>query len=168
METFAALLDLCAGNSPVTGEFPAQRPVTRSFDVFFDLRLNKQLSKQWWGWWFETPSRPLWRHCNVWPKSYKPNCWYQCKLWRHFYYSDATWPPRHLTSPAPRPCVQQLVQPNNKEKNKTFPCQDVFMSYSVSFTVLSTKFTQHDDIYIAIINTCLDIIPANNWWGLFY
>ena len=32
------------------GEFPAQRPVTRSFDVFFDLRLNKPLSKQWWGW----------------------------------------------------------------------------------------------------------------------
>ena len=34
-----------------------QRPVTRSLDVFFDLRLNKRLSKQWWGWWFETPSR---------------------------------------------------------------------------------------------------------------
>ena len=46
------------------GEFPAQRPVTRSFDVFFDLRLNKWLSKQPWGWWFETPSHPLWRHCN--------------------------------------------------------------------------------------------------------
>ena len=44
---------------------PAQRPVTRSFDVFFDLRLKKQLSKQWWGWWFETLSRPLWRHCDV-------------------------------------------------------------------------------------------------------
>ena len=60
METFSALLALCAGNSPVTGEFPAQRPVTRSFNVFFDLRLNKRLSKQSWGWWFETPSRPLW------------------------------------------------------------------------------------------------------------
>ena len=61
METFS----ICAGNSPVTGEFRTQRPVTRSFDVFFDLRLNKRLSKQWWGWWFETPSRPLWRHCNA-------------------------------------------------------------------------------------------------------
>ena len=59
-----ALLALCAGNSPVTGEFPSQRPVTRSFDVFFDPRLNKRLSKQSLGWWFETPSRPLWRHCN--------------------------------------------------------------------------------------------------------
>ena len=54
----------CAGNSPVTGEFPAQWPVTRSFDVAFDLRPNKRLSKQSWGWWFETPSRSSWRHCN--------------------------------------------------------------------------------------------------------
>ena len=46
------------------GEFPSQRPVTRSFDVFFDLHLNKRLSKQSRGWRFETPSRPLWRHCN--------------------------------------------------------------------------------------------------------
>ena len=46
------------------GEFPAQRPVTRSFGVVFDLRLNIRLSKQSWGWWFETPSRSLWRHCN--------------------------------------------------------------------------------------------------------
>ena len=37
METFSALLAICEGNSPVTGEFPAQRPVTRSFDVFFHL-----------------------------------------------------------------------------------------------------------------------------------
>ena len=51
------------------GEFPTQRPVTRSFDVFFDLRLNKRLSKQPWGWWFETPSWSLWRHRNVYGKS---------------------------------------------------------------------------------------------------
>ena len=54
---------LC-GNSPVLGEFPAQRPVTRSFDVCFDLRLNKRLSKESWSWWFETLSCPSWRHCN--------------------------------------------------------------------------------------------------------
>ena len=53
-----------AGNSPVIGEFPAQRPVTRSFDVFFELRLNKGLSKQSWGWWFEMLSWS-WCHCNV-------------------------------------------------------------------------------------------------------
>ena len=64
METFSALLAICAGNSPVPGEFPAQRPVTRSFDVLFDPGLDKQLSKQLWGWWFETLSCSLWRHCN--------------------------------------------------------------------------------------------------------
>ena len=64
METYSALLALCAGNSPVTGEFPAQRRVMRSFDVFFDLPLNKRLNKQPWGLWFETQPRPLWRHCN--------------------------------------------------------------------------------------------------------
>ena len=64
METFSALLAICAENSPVPGEFPAQRPVTRSFDVYFDLRPNRRLSKQSWGWWFETPSWPLWRHRN--------------------------------------------------------------------------------------------------------
>ena len=42
-----------------------QKPVTRSFDIFFDLRLNKRFIKQSWGWWFGTPSRPLWRHSNV-------------------------------------------------------------------------------------------------------
>ena len=64
METFSALLAICAGNSPVHGEFPTQRPVTRSFDVFFDLLSNKRLSKQCRGWWFETQSCPLWRHRN--------------------------------------------------------------------------------------------------------
>ena len=64
MKKFSALLAICAGNSSVPGEFPAQRPVTGSFNVFFDLRLNKQLSKQSWGWWFEMLPRPLWGHCN--------------------------------------------------------------------------------------------------------
>ena len=64
---------LCAGNSPVPGEFPAQRQVTRSFDVFFHLRLNKRLSKQSWGWWFETPSCPLSRHRNN--EAHFPTSW---------------------------------------------------------------------------------------------
>ena len=64
METFSALLAICAGNLPVPGEFPAQRPVARSFEVFLDLRLNKRLCKQSWGWWFEMLSRSLWRHRN--------------------------------------------------------------------------------------------------------
>ena len=48
METFSALLPICAGNSPVTGEFRAQKPVTQSLDIFLDLRLNKRLNKQSW------------------------------------------------------------------------------------------------------------------------
>ena len=61
----SALLALCEGNSPITGEFPAQRPATRSFDVFSDLRLNKRLRKQSWCWRFGTPWCSLWRHCNI-------------------------------------------------------------------------------------------------------
>ena len=64
METFSALLAIVWGihRSPVNS--PHKGHVTRSFDFFFDLRLNKQLSKQSWGWWFEMPSWSLWRHCN--------------------------------------------------------------------------------------------------------
>ena len=65
METFSTLLAICAWNSPVPSEFPTQRPVTWSFDVSFDLRRDKCLSKQSWGWWFERLARPLWSQCNV-------------------------------------------------------------------------------------------------------
>ena len=64
MVIFSALLAIGAGNSPVPGEFSAQRPVTRSFDGSFDLCLNKRLRKQSLGWWFKTLSHPLWRQCN--------------------------------------------------------------------------------------------------------
>ena len=79
METFSALLVICAGNSPVPGEFPTQRPVTRSFDVYFDLRANKRLSKQSWGWWFETPSRPFIVMSEF------------CSLWILSRYTDRSW-----------------------------------------------------------------------------
>ena len=68
METFFALLALCEGNPSVTGGFPSQRPVTRNFDVFFDVRLSKRLNKQSRCRWFETPLCSLWRHCNVHPQ----------------------------------------------------------------------------------------------------
>ena len=77
METFSALLSFCAGNSLVTGEFPSQRPLTRGLDAFFDLRLNKRLSKQLSRRWFVTPSRPLWYHCNetiTWANVYPELC----------------------------------------------------------------------------------------------
>ena len=94
METFSALLAICAWNSPVPGEFPAQGPVTRSFDIFFDLRLNKRLSKQSWGWWFETPSCSLWRHCQ---QTYYCPCKMKCSLsfaWNIIFvhYSCLNWP----------------------------------------------------------------------------
>ena len=81
MTSFSPLLNFCAGNSPVTGEFHAQRPVTRSIDALLDLCLNKRLSKQSWGWWFETPAPPEWRHCNV-PRWLGPyhGCWYGYSL----------------------------------------------------------------------------------------
>ena len=73
----------CAGNSLTTGEFPSQRPVTRSFDVFFDLLLNKRLHKQSWGWWFETPSCPLWRHRNAALYFWWPCCMRCQNIYRH-------------------------------------------------------------------------------------
>ena len=76
METFSALLVLCVGNSSVTGEFPSQRPVTRSFDVSFHLRLNRWLSKQSRRWWFETPSHAWWRH-------YNDKWWRRPLMWKH-------------------------------------------------------------------------------------
>ena len=46
MVAFSALLALCEWNPRSNGGYPSQKPVTRSFDVFFDLRLNERLSKQ--------------------------------------------------------------------------------------------------------------------------
>ena len=60
METFLALLAICAGNSLVISEFPSQRPVTQSFDVFLDLRLNKRLRKN-----CKAGDLGRHRHCNV-------------------------------------------------------------------------------------------------------
>ena len=64
METFSALLAICAGNSPVSGEFPAQRPVTSNVDVFLICaRINCWVNNDE-GRWFEMPSHPLWHHRN--------------------------------------------------------------------------------------------------------
>ena len=113
METFSALLALCSGNSPVPGEFLIQRPVTRSFDVLFHLCLNKRLSKQSRGWWFETPSRSLWRHFNA-------MTWELNKFW--IYYRDVTRTLRRLKSPATELFVQHIVRHNTKENIKAPLC----------------------------------------------
>ena len=65
METFSALLAFCKGNHQ-SRWIPLKKSVTRSFDVFFDMRLNKWLCKQLRRRWFDTPSSSLWRHCNEW------------------------------------------------------------------------------------------------------
>ena len=71
----------------IPGEFPSQRPVTRSFDAIFYLRLNKRLIKQWRRRWFETPSHPLWRHCNEFLRYERGTLWdghpngFQYKNW---------------------------------------------------------------------------------------
>ena len=92
------------------GEFPAQRPVARSFDVFFDLCLNKRLSKQSWGWWFGTLSRPLWRHCNYIDHNVtEVSIWCTCTVCHILFYSAlcvkynmVVTPPRWLTVFMPR------------------------------------------------------------------
>ena len=64
METFSVLLALCAGNSP-NRWIPHTKASDAELWCFFYLRPNKWLSKQPWGWWFETPWWSLWRHCNA-------------------------------------------------------------------------------------------------------
>ena len=77
----------------VRGIHRSQRPVTQSFDLFFDLCLNKRLGKQSRGWWFETPSCPLWRHRNVHEKHTFLFCgtFYQvlCYNLLHFRYKES-------------------------------------------------------------------------------
>ena len=93
METFSVLLALCTGNSPVTGEFHTRRPLAQSFDISFDLRLNKWLSKQSWRRWFETPLPSLWRHCNVTMIKRDKRCYNGCRN----YEPDHILPTHHNT-----------------------------------------------------------------------
>ena len=88
------------------GEFPTQRPVTRSFDVFFDLRLNKRLSKQPWGWWFETPSWSLWRQRNVDTLVKNNTSIYAGHLWRITSTFRCAWPFFYLPRSTYRPIAQ--------------------------------------------------------------
>ena len=66
--------------SPGHRWFPSQSPVTRSFDVFFDLRLNKLSSKQSRRRWFETPLRSLSRHCDG---GWWPGFWFTLGICQH-------------------------------------------------------------------------------------
>ena len=113
METFSTLLALCEGNPSVARGFSSQRPVMRSFDVFFDLHLNKRLSKQSRSQWFETPLRSLCRHYNVmflskflflpirWPSLFLTIC-----------FQTSKWPMKSYHTPS----VKALVNPRAVSK----------------------------------------------------
>ena len=128
METFSALLDLCVGNSPVTGEFPSREPVTRSFGVFVDLRLNKRLSKQSRCWWFETPSRSLWRHCYE-PRVFEnlEKSFQNCAVISSWLNQDLFW----------------WIECSSKEwyqlKTLSSTCEDTLIQHFNNFTVLFKK-----------------------------
>ena len=146
METLSALLAICAGNSPVTGEFPAQTPVTRSFGVFFDLRLNKRLSKQSWGWCVEMLSPPLWRHSN----GSQVAKWIGQTLAQHWYiHPDVestlirltllSWIPKHVGRTY---CVswQFLLEPAGKGMQIVFKkCEWVIKNFGVLIVYISRK-----------------------------
>ena len=125
METFAALLAIHAGNSPVIGEFPAQRPVTWSFDVFFNLHQNERLSKQSWGWWIEMPWRPLLRHSN----------------------DGISWTGNITTAPAKCSVVQiQFVQPQDT-RSHSHPLQLMSAQPSAPrYNIIMTWLSHHNDI----------------------
>ena len=125
METFSALLAFCAGNSPVNGEFPAQRPVTRSFDVFFDLGLNRQLSKQWRRRWFETPSRSLWCHCN----GYIYNG-LRCSL-----------PYTFISNKLNTPCNDRYLRTHRVRWGK-----ETYQTSNISRTLVSNKIVDHSEV----------------------
>ena len=114
------------GISQVTGEFPIQRPVSRRCDIFSDLRLNERLSKQSWGWWFETPSHPSWCHSNAYMRT------------------------RTLTSLYPRilyPTI--IISRHSFDKMKTclfrlFVCKQAsFLNTMAQFTMSETEISRH-------------------------
>ena len=104
MERFSALLTICARNSPVTGEFPTQRPATRSSNVFFNMCLNKPLSKQSGGWWLR-------RHCAHYGVTVMGQ--------KTVHYRDVTGAAWRLKPPTDRLFVKQFIPHNNEENTKT-------------------------------------------------
>ena len=128
------------------GEFPTQRPVTWSFDVFFDLCLNKRLSKQPWGWWFETPSWSLWRQCNV--------NWRKCARC-HGCRQDAVW---YFCAKLPLDVLQHF----------RFCCACLLMIVSILIPTLSTiaKSSPHHHHHpICLLWTCRFLPEASLAFG---
>ena len=102
------------------------RPVTRSFDFVFDLRLNKRLSKQSWGWWFETLPCPLWRHCNALGVSFRCIKVQWCPLRKKA--SRMPWTAQWLLVSIGDSCHLELMTPKWRHKSGTTLFQPVTWS----------------------------------------
>ena len=110
---FFALLAFCAGKSPVTDEFSGQRLVVRTFDVFFNLRLNKRLAKQSWGWWSETPSMALIRTSFKWPHRFENNDTFYRVHWQSLFINQEMF----------TKCMMRDTRPSKMEiKNTWYKC----------------------------------------------
>ena len=155
MDTFSALLAICTGNSPVPGEFPTQRPVTRSLNVFFDLRLNKRLSKQSWGWWFETPWHPLWRHSNG--------------FWRNFpaFVPEVSFPQLRMHR---KGVCKYIWRMQHSEWVGSFEITLIeYMTYAPLYCSISASFTHYNDVIMGAMAsqiTTKENIKAPRHWPL--
>ena len=152
METFSPLLAICAGNSLVSGEFLAQRPVTRSFDVFFDLCPNKRLSKQTWGWWYETPSGPLWRHrwyTNTLAGRANLKRYRRFKLWGENFVTEVK-----FSSPTASLVFKITTSSAAKDHNfvnmKIFPFQ--WNNQVAPFSTMDSFYSQHGRVITSILS----------------
>ena len=146
------------------GEFPTQRPVTQSFDVFFDLYPNKRLSKQPWGWWFEMPSWSLWCQRNV--HKFSLAVWWFCIM-----FVDQGVSPREPYTLAWGPsnnrtkifCLEQPNKWNIKFSSTTF----LFCISILSCFFDLSPVESHQEACVLIINfdnhlqstTCFDNLP---------
>ena len=102
---------------------PPQRPVTRSFDVFFDLDQIKRLSKQSRGWWFETPSCPFWRHCDNYHEKFmmRRHAWVDIQnysFWTLLILDNHRF---------------QMRLPTEIKRNFTCPCRSAFLSKTQNY-----------------------------------
>ena len=130
MKLFSALPAPCEGNPPVTGEFPSQKPVTRSFPVFFDQRLNKRLSKYSRRRLFATSSRSLWRHCKVFWKTWNLM---RLLIWLKFPASVLIYGHNSSTKHREHVWKYRILRSNCVHKTDLKWCMDYFLSFRCCF-----------------------------------
>ena len=140
---FRVTVPLC-GEFTGPGEFPTQRPVTRSFDVLFDLRLNKRLSKQPWGWLFETPSWSLWRQRNVYWSGYG-------QLYGSSFVKITVW----------RVLMTSLLSQNNYyQTDRIESCKNIFIVYIHPSKIISRNCDTAMLVWAEMIEICTLILRA--------